>query len=249
MKTLLAGAAFAALASISPVMAADMPVEPIVEEAQANWYVSLHGGWKFNEEWDDHLDASHGDPTSDDFARLTIDTDDGWRAGGALGYAFNNWLALEGEIGYMKQDFDSVVFDEATGEFAGLAGEAFDLGGDISILTGMVNAIVGVPLGGIFRPYIGAGIGAAHVNAEADISNQPPFFPGTDAFHLDDSDTVFAAQAFAGIDIAITDNVTIGGRARYLHLNDIDLTDDEDHKHSVDPDGIVSGEAVLTFGW
>jgi opacity protein-like surface antigen len=149
----------------------------------------------------------------------------------------------------MKQDFDSVIFDEADGEFTGLAGEEFDLGGDISILTGMVNAIAGLPLGGIFRPYIGGGIGAAHVNAEADISNQPPAFPGTNAFHLDDSDTVFAAQAFAGIDVTITDNVAIGGRVRYLHLNGIDLTDDEDHKHSVDPDGIVSGEAVLTFGW
>jgi opacity protein-like surface antigen len=241
MKKLLAGAAFTALASVSPVMAADMPVEPIVEEAQANWYVSLHGGWKFNEEWDDHLDASHGDPASDDFANLSIDTDDGWRVGGALGYSFNNWLAIEGEIGYMKQDFDSVEFDEADGEFTGLAGETFDLGGDISILTGMVNAIVGFPIGGIFRPYIGGGIGAAHVNADASISDLD--------FSLDDSDTVFAAQAFAGIDVSITDNIAIGGRARYLHLNDIELTDDEDHKHSVDPDGIVSVEGVLTFGF
>jgi hypothetical protein len=47
MKKPLAVAMFAALVSVSPVMAADMPVEPIVEEAQANWYVSLHGGWKF----------------------------------------------------------------------------------------------------------------------------------------------------------------------------------------------------------
>jgi opacity protein-like surface antigen len=242
MKKLLAGAAFTALASVSPVMAADMPVEPIVEEAQANWYVSLHGGWKFNEEWDDHLDASHGDPLSDDFADLTIDTDDGWRVGGALGYSFNNWFAVEGEVGYMKQDFDSVEFDETDGDFAGLELlDPFDLGGDISILTGMVNAIVGFPIGGIFRPYIGAGIGAAHVSADASISDLD--------FSLDDSDTVFAAQAFAGIDVSIAENVAIGGRARFLHLSDVDLTDDENHEHSLDPDGIVSVEGVLTFGF
>jgi opacity protein-like surface antigen len=242
MKKLLAGAAFAALVSVSPVVAADMPVEPIVEEAQANWYVSLHGGWKFGEDWNDELDASHGDPLSDDFADLTIEADDGWRVGGALGFSFNNWLALEGEVAYMKQDFNSVEFDETGGEFSGLdLLDPFDLGGDISILTGMVNVIVGVPLGEIFRPYIGGGIGAAHVNADASISDLD--------FSLDDSDTVFAAQAFAGVDVIITENVAIGGRVRYLHLNDIDLIDDEDHEHSLDPDGILSAEAVLTFGF
>jgi opacity protein-like surface antigen len=242
MKKPLAGAMIAALVSVSPVMAADMPVEPIVEEAQANWYVSLHGGWKFGEDWNDALDATHGDPLSDDFADLTIEADDGWRVGGALGYSFNNWLALEGEVAYMKQDFNSVEFDETGGEFAGLELlDPFNLGGDISILTGMVNVIAGVPLGGMFRPYIGGGIGAAHVNANASISDLD--------FSLDDSDTVFAAQAFAGVDVIITENVAIGGRVRYLHLSDIDLIDDEDHEHSLDPDGILSAEAVLTFGF
>ena len=237
MKKLLAGAAFAALASISPAMAADMPVEPMVEEAQANWYVSLHGGWKFGEDWDDELDATHGGTEPGNTAELTVETDDGWRVGGALGYSFNDWLAFEGEVGFMTQDFDTAEFEEGFG----LAGEKFDLGGDISILTGMVNVIVGLPLGGRFRPYIGGGIGAAHVEADASISDLD--------FSLDDSDTVFAAQAFAGIDVSITENVAIGGRVRFLHLSDIDLTDDEDHEHSLDPDGIVSAEAVLTFGF
>jgi OmpA-OmpF porin, OOP family len=251
LLSFVSGLALSGLLFIPTAKAADMPVEPIVEEAQANWYVSLHGGWKFDEDWDDELDASHGDPLSDDFADLTIHTDDGWRIGGALGYSFNEWFAVEGEVAYMTQDFESVVFDEAdpAGEFALLDGDEFDLGGDISILTGMVNAIIGFPIGGTFRPYIGAGIGAAHVDADANISNQPPAFPGPDAFHLDDSDTVFAAQAFAGLDIGITENVAIGGRARWLHLSDFDLTDDEDHDHSIDPDGILSAEVVLTFGW
>ena len=58
-----------------------------------------------------------------------------------------------------------------------------------------------------------------------------------------------AAQAFAGIDVGITENVAIGGRVRWLHLSDVDLVDDEDHEHSLDPDGILSAEAVLTFGF
>jgi opacity protein-like surface antigen len=241
----LAGLSAVALASViaaTPVTAADIAVEPepVVE---SNWYLSLHGGWKFDEEWDDDLDATHGvDPN--DTAKLSIETEDGWRVGGALGYMFNSWLAVEGEIGYMTQDFKSAEFVEANpaGEFGGLEGDKFDLDGDTSILTGMVNAIVGFPIGSILRPYIGAGVGAGHVNADASITQAP-----INDFHLDDSDTVFAAQAFAGVDVAVSQNIGIGGRVRYLHLSDFDLVDDEDHKHSVDPDGIISAELVLTF--
>jgi opacity protein-like surface antigen len=236
---LILSVALAAIVTVSPARAADVPVEQIVEEAQNLWYVSLHGGWKFDEKWDDDLDASHGDPASDDFADLTVHTEDGWRVGGAIGYAFSSWLALEGELGYMTQDFDSVVFDEASGEFDSLEGEQFDLDGDTSIFTGMVNAVLGVPMG-VLRPYVGVGVGGAIVDIDAAVTDLD--------FSLADSDTVFAAQGFAGIDISISENLAIGGRARYLHLDDFDLVDSEDHKHSVNPDGIWSAEAVLTIG-
>jgi opacity protein-like surface antigen len=234
------GGAVAALLSVSPVRAADVPVEQIVEETQSLWYVSLHGGWKFDEKWDDDLDASHGVPTSDDFAELTVHTEDGWRVGGAIGYAFSSWLAVEGELGYMTQDFDSVVFDEVSGEFTNRDGQEFDLDGDTSIFTGMINAVLGFPMGGVLRPYVGVGVGGAIVDVDAAITDPE--------FSLSDSDTVFAAQGFAGIDISISENLAIGGRARYLHLDDFDLVDAEDHKHSVGPDGIISAEAVLTIG-
>ena len=141
----------------------------------------------------------------------------------------------------MTQDFDSVVFDFGEGQFDNLEGSEFDLDGDVSIFTGMINAILGIPIGGAIRPYVGAGIGGAHVDIDADVAAL--------GFSLDDTDNVFAAQAFAGIDIGITENVAIGGRFRYLHLGDIDVVDAEDHDHSIDPDGIMSVEAVLSFGF
>lgn len=239
---LLAGVsavAAAVLVTSTPVIAADIVApEPVVEN---NWYVSLHGGWKFDEEWEDSLDATHGGAEPGETAELSIETDDGWRVGGAFGYSFNDWFAVEGEIGYMTQDFESAEFDEGEGQFANFVGQEFDLGGDVSILTGMINAVLGIPIGSMVRPYVGAGIGAAHVNVDGSITELD--------FSLDDSDTVFAAQAFAGIDVGITDNVSIGGRVRYLHLDDFDLVDDEDHDHTVDPDGIISAEAVLTFSF
>ena len=238
---LLAGLSAVAVAvlvgGLTPAIAADIAPEPVAEN---NWYLSIHGGWKFGEDWDDDLDATHGGTEPGNNANLSIETDDGWRIGGALGYGFNDWLAVEGEVGYMEQDFDSADFVEGEGEFDGLEGEVFDLDGDVSILTGMINAVVGLPVGHVIRPYVGVGVGVAYVDANASIEQL--------GFNLDDSDTVFAAQGFAGIDLAVTENVAIGGRVRYLHLDDVDLVDDEDHDHSVDPDGIFSAEAVLTFG-
>ena len=231
--------AAAVLVSVStPATAADIAAEPA---AESSWYLSLQGGWKFNEDLDDDLDATHGGSEPGNSAELSIETDDGWRVGGALGYRFNDWLAVEAEVGYMEQDFNSADFEEGEGEFDGLAGEEFDLGGDISILTGMINGVVGVPIGNMIRPYVGGGLGVAYIDADASIDAL--------GFSLDDSDTVFAAQAFAGIDVPVTENVAIGGRVRYLHVDDFDLVDDEDHDHSIDPDGIFSAEAVLTFNF
>lgn len=239
---LLAGCSAVAAAVLvgasTPAIAADITPTPVAEN---NWYLSIHGGWKFNEDLDDDLDATHGGTEPGNSAKISIDTDDGWRVGGALGYRFNDWLAVEGEVGYMDQDFDSAKFDEGEGEFDGLAGLKFDLHGDIEIVTGMINALVGVPVGDMIRPYVGGGLGVAYVDVNARISAL--------GFSLDDSDTVFAAQAFAGIDVPITENVAIGGRVRYLHVDNFDLKDDEHHDHSVDPDGIISAEAVLTFSF
>ena len=243
LRTFLLAGCSAVVAAVligasTPAVAADLAPEPVAEN---NWYLSLQGGWKFSEDLDDDLDATHGGTEPGNSAELSIETDDGWRIGGALGYRLNDWLAVEAEVGYMEQDFNSADFEEGEGEFDGLAGEEFDLGGDISILTGMINGLVGVPVGGLIRPYVGAGLGVAHINADASISEL--------GFSLDDSDTVFAAQAFAGVDVPITESVAIGGRVRYLHVDDFDLVDDEDHEHSINPDGIISAEVVLTFNF
>ncbi len=167
-----------------------------------------------------------------------FETDNGWRVGAAIGYSFSSILAIEGEISYLNQDFDHAELD-CIGALP--CGADFDLDGDAAIWTGMVNLIAGFPVGNFFRPYIGGGIGFAHVSLN-DLDDIGPF-------DLDDSDTSFAAQAFAGIDLMLTDNMALGGRYRVLHIGDIDLSDDDDFDHEIDPDLIQSVEAVLTFGF
>lgn len=265
---------FAAALSIllvSPVMAADLPTE-IVEETTASWYVSLHGGVKFREKWQDDMDLGtypdlnfdpmgpldcDNDPCSV-LLDLGIDTRAGYRVGGAVGFFFNEIFAVEGEVGYMSQKFDDVRLDSATlTETTGSDSTTFPcpsavtgavcssgLDGRTSILTGMVNAIAGFPLG-VIRPYVGVGAGLAHVKFN-DVGLTAP---AAAICCLDDSDTTFAAQIFGGADLQITDNVAIGGRLRYLHLGNVDMVDSGAFKHNLNPDGIVSGEVVLTFAF
>lgn len=221
-----------ALMGLTPVLAADIvtepEVEPVVVEDENNWYFSIHGGIKFGEDWDSEID--------EDDAEIDIETDDGWRVGGAIGFSFSSILAIEGEISYLNQDFDHA---ELVCDLPCVSDE-FDLDGDASIFTGMVNLIAGFPVGNFFRPYVGGGLGFAHVSLN-DIDDITPF-------DIDDSDTSFAAQAFAGIDLMLTDNMALGGRYRVLHIGDIDIEDDAGD-HEIDADLMHSVEGVLTVGF
>jgi opacity protein-like surface antigen len=231
--SLFAGVAALAAASFCSstfAIAADISVEP-EPVPEANWYVSIHGGVKFDEDWDDFSEAYILSPDA------TFETEDGWRFGGSIGYVFSSFLALEGEVSYLRQDFDQLTEDTEP--------EPGEIGGDLSVLTGMVNIIAGVPLGSFVQPYVGAGIGVAHVSFDTDVNIN---FGGT-VFTLDDSDNSFAAQAFAGLNLMLSDRVAIGGRYRILHVKDVELEDSNDNKHKLDPERIHSAEVVLTFGF
>lgn len=232
---------FAAMAVSLPAGAADIEVpQEAVAEINA-WYASIHGGIKFGEDWDDDFSLfcdSHCPIDLD----VTAETDNGWRVGGSIGFMLTDIFAIEGELSYMNQDFDEFTIDKIT-----IKDHSFDcdwdwctqdLDGDASIITGMVNVIAGVPIASILRPNIGVGVGVAHVSLD-DVA---------DGF-LDDSDTAFAAQAFAGLDFMITQSAALGVRGRVLHINDLEFEDDWDCDHDVDVDLIKSVEAVLSFTW
>jgi opacity protein-like surface antigen len=238
-KSILLGSvvafAAAALLAPTPILAADIAVEPepVVVEDQSNWYISIHGGLKLGEDWEDE--------TFDNY-EIEFETDNGWRAGAAVGYSFSSIFAIEGEISYLRQNFDEATIEDCGPCLPGaLLGDEFDLDGDASIWTGMVNLIAGFPLGTFVRPYVGGGIGFAHVSLDVgDIDPELDF---------DDDDVAFAAQGFAGIDLMLSENMAIGGRYRLLHIGDVEFSGDSDNDHEFGPDLIHSVEAVLTIGF
>lgn len=82
-----------------------------------------------------------------------------WSFGGALGLRLSQQTRVEAEINYSNTDMDRVNFD-------GLG--SFEMAGDIRSWTGLVNAYYDFDTGWKLQPFVGAGVGVGHFNAEFD---------------------------------------------------------------------------------
>jgi opacity protein-like surface antigen len=155
----------------------------------------------------------------------------GYRLGGSLGYALNPTLAVEAEVSWARAELDSFSSVPVSGT----------LDGDGNLLTGMVNLLVGHQFGA-FRPYVGVGGGIAYVSLD-DVTSPSLNDP------LDDSDTTWGAQAFAGVDFSLTANTSLGARYRYQYIGDTSFVDEAGDTVDIDHIQSHSLEAVLRFSF
>ncbi|WP_306258062.1 outer membrane protein [Pararhizobium sp. IMCC21322] len=214
-------------------LAADLPqtvyVEPI-EPAPlppAGFYASLHAGYVMPGDVDGEIVF----PAAPSTRNISVDVEDGYRFGGALGYDFNSMIGIEAEVSYFEMDVDSIsVAGPAPG------GVTAPTSGDASVLTLMGNVIVGQQYDR-WRPYVGVGAGAARVDLDITI----PALPN----NLHDNDWAFAGQAFVGLDYSLTDTVSLGARYRYLHIASTDYADEAPDPVSIDSFGTHSIEAAV----
>ena len=145
-----------------------------------------------------------------------IDLDNGFGVLGAVGYDLGNGFRVEAELGQLKADSDRLVFPDATAPF-----DVADTDGDITLTTGMINAWYDVGSFGGVQPFIGGGIGMA--KGEIDVS----FDLGSNN-GISDSDTAFAWQVGAGVEIPMSSNMSVIASYRYLASDGLELTDNED---------------------
>jgi opacity protein-like surface antigen len=110
----------------------------------------------------------------------------------------NNFEGLRGEveIAYRTNDVDKIS----------LGGFSESVSGDISSLAFMGNLLVDLPLSESVRPFLGAGLGLANVDADGD-----------------EDDTVFAYQAIAGVGFPLTYVTTLDLQYRYFATADPDF--------------------------
>jgi opacity protein-like surface antigen len=140
--------------------------------------------------------------------------------GGFVGFNFNPYLAGEGVFLYGNSGFDKL-----TGNTTGIitASGTAALSGSVDTETFLVNAIVR-PFGALrdrgFSAYLGGGIGFLNHDAKLTV-NSISALGVTVPVNVCASNSAldFAADAIVGFDWAATDQLSLGGRYRFLWAN------------------------------
>lgn len=137
-----------------------------------------------------------------------ISLDPGVRVGVRAGYGITDWFAAEVETGVTANDIDTI-----TG--------ATRAEGSLASVPLLLNARFHVPDNSRVSPYVGAGIGLASTLLTADrITIGGTSLDGSTA------DVTLAFQAFAGIDFAINDTMSLGVEYRYFHADKSNMSAD-----------------------
>ena len=163
------------------------------QPASGQFYGKAFGGWTIPQNDDFDLDTGGASVGSG------LDYDTGYVLGLAGGYQFTPSLAFELEYAYRNADAD--LKDMGTG-------------GTLSSNAVMANAIYSFPgmgTNGAFRPYVGAGLGAA------DAKYDPDDFSSMDA------DFNFAYQLITGVAYDVNPAWTLNGEVRFFGINDQDF--------------------------
>lgn len=224
----------AALAADIPVIVPPAPppvyVPPPAERAGGP-YVSVFGGliWVPPVFVDAELDG----------APFLISSDRGYRFGGALGYKLNDMIGAEAEVSWARVRLAGLTSAEQPDLVALFPPE---YNATATLLTVMGNLVLGRTFGRL-TPYVAVGAGAASVTL-----NVPPDGPfGPDGVF--DKDWTWGAQAFAGVNFAITENISIGGRYRFQVIGPTNFIDEGDDPVFIDRFINHGAELVVTLGF
>ncbi|MEM7143688.1 MAG: outer membrane beta-barrel protein [Verrucomicrobiota bacterium] len=149
---------------------------------------------------------------------LDLDGDSGWLVGAELGYTWDTATPLRPgiEVEFMYLGDNSLDANgTGTNSFAA----------DINIYTLMFNGILALDLDqhrddvgdfiAALHPYVGAGLGWAYSRQRGGTLTTPT---GTSSFPRN-SDNSFAWQFFAGLEVDLTERVSVYGEYKYLVLD------------------------------
>lgn len=180
------------------------------------WYVGVEGGAMIVEDIDYDLSTPAGGTS-------TVDHDYGYDVGGFVGYDFGAFR-VEAEVSYRSASLDSyrsttaIPVYAAGGGLGSVAAGDYDAGGSTSALSFMANAMLDFGEDDGVSGFVGGGAGVARVKASDYRLDERGSF-------LDDSDTVFAWQAIAGIRAPLSENVDVSLKYRFFNAEDVNLVD------------------------
>lgn len=153
------------------------------------------------------LNISGTDPALASGLSPTIDADLGFGFNVAGGWHFDSGIRAELEVSYFTADFDRLENSKGT----------FDIEGDISGISGMLNLAYDARLLERWFPHFGAGIGLSRIDSELTRIGAMPVSLSTS------SDTVFSYQFILGLGFAVTPRLMISSDYRYFATSDPDF--------------------------
>jgi len=179
------------------------------------WYVGAEGGAMIVE--DIHFDIG---ATKD---AMQIDHDYGYDVGGFVGYDFG-MFRVETEVAYKSANVDAIrstlripAFNAAGGLVFSNAGAYNYAGGRTTALSFMLNGMLDFGDDDGLQGFVGGGVGVARIKGKYGLNTFGNF--------VDDSDTVFAWQAIAGIRAPITKNIDASLKYRFFNAENVKLVD------------------------
>jgi len=179
------------------------------------WYVGVEGGAMLVEDIDWDVGAAIDSVTTDHRA--------GFDVGGTVGYDLGV-VRLEAEVGYRAANVTglrsttTLPIVNAAGATVFAPGGTYDLaGGRDSALSFMVNALWDFGDDDGVQGFVGPGLGVARVKSRVGLNTRADF--------LDDSDTVVAWQAVAGIRAPLNDNIDVSLKYRFFNAPGVELVD------------------------
>lgn len=165
--------------------------------AGEGWYVSLEGGGSKVDSWD-YVHGSAAAPGTPSVANRST-FDGGWAALGSVGFARQNWrLELEGSFrrnGLARHENGGLVVDAD---------------GHLTEYAAMFNVIHDVTLAQGLSLAVGLGAGGDHANLETAVADGP----------IDADAWRFAYQGVLGLNVDVTDRLSLFATYRYLNVSD-----------------------------
>lgn len=141
-------------------------------------------------------------------ANSKVNYDVGFAADGAIGYAFNKFLAVDFEFGAVGTRIDSVPGFFSNDTF-------------VDNVPFLVNFTLSLPIPRtIITPYVGGGAGGS-----LSVFSTDGFGNGSDSVFGDDSDFVFAWQAFAGVRVNLNPTMSLSVGYKYFTTEDTSFGD------------------------
>lgn len=156
----------------------------------------------------------------------------GLAADGAIGYAFNQYVAADFEIGYVGAKIDNVPGFISDNSY-------------LYNVPFLANVTLSYPIPRtIMVPYIGVGVGGADVIFDSDM-----FGPSSSDFVVGpEDDVVFAWQAFAGVRFRLARDLSLGVGYKYFATEDPTFTYPPD-SFPVGFKGVQSHSVMVTLEW